>query len=139
MASVGVVNGTNLRVYSGGNAIAYATSCTLDISRALRETIHKDNPGSGWREIEVGQKSATLTIEALYSEDGANNTPDVLFDALNAGTSLSIEFSTQESGDDKYNFSAFCTAWSATGPVEENATFSCTFEVDGAITRGSIT
>jgi TP901-1 family phage major tail protein len=139
MASTGVVNGTNLRLYLSGSAVAYATSCTLTVNRELRETIHKDNPGSGWREVEVGQKSGTMTVEALYSDDGANNTADVLFDALNAGTALSAELSTQVSGDDKYNFTCYCTSWEATGPVEENATFSCSFEIDGAITRGSIT
>lgn len=139
MPSTGVINGTNLRLYLGGNAIAYATSCTLDVSRELRETIHKDNPGSGWREVEVGQKSGTMTVEALYNTDGTNNSPDVLFDALDNGTSLTAMLSTEVSGDSKYSFSCFATSFSSSAPVEENATFSVTFEIDGAITRTTVT
>lgn len=140
MASTGVINGTNLRAYIGSTPVGYATSATLSVSRDLRETIHKDNPGSGWAESEVAQKSGTLTVEALYNEDGTTNdytTPRTLFDALDDGTALSFTFETGVSGDNIYTFSAYCTSFEVTAAVEENATYSCEFTVTGAITMST--
>lgn len=134
MATTGVINGTLLRAYNGANAIAKATNCTLSISRETRETVHKDNPGSGWREVEVGRKTGTLTVEALYGEDGTNNNPDDLFTALDDGTSLTMKVSTEVTGDSLYSFSAYCTSYEINAPVEENSSYSCTFEIDGAVT-----
>lgn len=139
MATAGVVNGTALRAYSGGNVVAYATSCTLDLTRETRETIHKDNPGGGWAEAEVAGKSGTLTVEALFNEDGANNSPDVLFAALDNGTLLTMLVSTEVAGDTRYTFQAYCTGWSLNAAVEENATFSATFNITGAVTKATIT
>lgn len=140
MASTGVINGTNLRLYIGSTPIAYATSCTLSFSRELRETIHKDNPGSGWAESEPGQKSGTLTVEALYNEDGTTNnyeTPRTLFDALDDGTELSCTVETGVSGDNIYTFSAFCTEYEVTAAVEENATYSASFTITGEVTMST--
>lgn len=131
----GVINGTNLRFYASGVAIAYATNCTFSLSRELRETLHKDNPGAGWREIEVGRGQGTVTVEALYNEDGTTNKPITLFDALSAKTSLTCILDTTASGDSRYEFTAFCTQFEINAPVEENASYSATFEIDGAPTR----
>ena len=140
MASTGVINGTNLRAYIDTTPVAYATSATLSISRDTRETIHKDNPGSGWAESEVAQKSGTLTVEALYNEDGTDNnytTPRTLFDALDNGTKLAMTLETGTSGDNIYTFDAVCTSYEVSAPVEENSTLSCTFTVTGAITMST--
>lgn len=128
-----------MRAYVGSDVIAYATSCTLSITREIRETIHKDNPGSGWREVEVAGKSGTLTVEALYAIDGTTETPNDLFTALDNGTSLTMMVSTEVTGDTRYSFSAYCTGFELTGPVEENSSFSCTFEITGAVTQATIT
>jgi len=141
MASTGVINGTNLRLYVGSTPIAYATSCTLSFSRELRETIHKDQPRL-WRgqKVNRGQKSGTLTVEALYNEDGTSNnyeTPRTLFDALDDGTELSCTVETGVSGDNIYTFSAFCTEYEVTAAVEENATYSASFTITGAVTMST--
>jgi len=135
MPSTGVINGTNFRLYSEGVAIAYATNCTLSLSRELRETLHKDNPGAGWRELEVGRGQGTVTVEALHNEDGATNKPIDLFDALTNKTRLSCQLSTTVVGDSRYEFNAFVTQLELNAPVEENASYSATFEIDGAPTR----
>lgn len=137
MATTGVINGTNLRLYIGSTPIGYATSCTLSFSREVRETIHKDNPGSGWVESEPGQKSGTCTVEALYNEDGTTSSYEVprsLFDALDDGTELSCTVETGTAGDNIYTFSAYCTEYEVTAAVEENATYSATFTITGAVT-----
>lgn len=135
----GIINGTAMRLYKDGTAIGAATSCSMTVTREIRETIHKDNPNGGWREVEVGRKQGTMTAENLYSLDSANVKPGTLFDALDNGTLLLMRFTTDVSGDDYYEGSAYCTEFSITAPVEENTTYSCTFEVTAAITRSTET
>ena len=77
MPSVGVIKGEKFRLYLGGSFVAYSTECTIDLSAAEVEIVHKDNAGASWRNVQLGQKSGTVTVSALFSEDGANNTHDV--------------------------------------------------------------
>lgn len=139
MPTTGVINGTLLRLYIGGSAVAYATSCTLSMNTELRETIHKDNPGSGNREIETGQKSGSISFDALYSSDGAANAPDDLFTTWDNRTSISWIISTEVAGDVKYTGSGYITSLELNAPVEENSTISGTIEIDGSITKATIT
>jgi len=138
-ATTGVISGTDLRLYIGGSAVAYATDCTLSIEREFIETIHKDNPGDGWREGQVQQKSGTMTVSALYNHDGANNTPGTLFTALDDGTSLTGRLTTDAADDTYYEFSCFCTSFNVNAAVNENAAFDCEFTISGAVTKGTAT
>lgn len=129
--TAGVINGTDLRIFIGGNAIAYATNCTFDSSVEIRQTIHKDNPGSGWAEGEPGAKSATLSTDVLMNEDGANNDPYDLFAILSAGTQVAWYFSTETAGNRRLYGNGYITSFSIASPVEENASYSVTITVDG--------
>lgn len=134
MATTGIFNGTNLRIFVGGTAVGYSTTCTLDMNIDLRETLTKDSPGSGWRTISPGQKSGTLTGDALYSEDTANVSPIDLFGYFTNKTSITWSFTTDAAGDTGFTGSGYITALNMNAPVEDNVSFSFTIEVDGAIT-----
>jgi hypothetical protein len=131
-----IINGTDLRVYNGATAIGEATSATLSVSREMRNILTKDSPNSGWVSNKPGSKSATLTVEALYSETTTNVQPDVLFDALNNGTVLALSLKTTTNGYNFYSFSAYCTSFEVSSPVEDNVSYSATFTVSGAVYRG---
>lgn len=137
MAVNDIINGTDLRVYNGATAIGEATSATLSVSREMRSILTKDSPASGWVSNKPGSKSATLTVEALYSETTTNVQPDVLFDALNAGTVLALSLKTATNGYNFYSFSAYCTSFEVSSPVEDNVSYSATFTVSGAVYRGT--
>ncbi|MBK7873916.1 MAG: hypothetical protein IPJ74_26325 [Saprospiraceae bacterium] len=138
MATTGIINGTNLRIYRNGVAIAHAVTCTLDFTMEPRETLTKDLPGAGWTKIAPGRKSATLTTDGLIAYDSANETVMDLFDVFSADTLLALRFDTGgESGDPYWDGSGYCTALNMGATVEENATFSATFTVDGQVTRGT--
>ncbi len=132
-----IINGTDLRVYNGATAIGEATSATLSVTREMRNILTKDSPNSGWVSNKPGSKSATLTVEALYSETTTNVQPDVLFDALNNGTVLALSLKTSTSGYNFYSFSAYCTSFEVSSPVEDNVSYSATFTVSGAVYRGT--
>lgn len=137
--TAGVINGTNLRLYVGGNVVAYAVTCQLSMSRNLLETIHKDNPGSGWREVTMGQASATLTTDGLFNEDGTNNAPADLFALFAAKTQVAWYFSNENAGDTRYYGNGYVTALDYSATVEENSTFSVTIEVDGQVQKVVLT
>ena len=137
MAVNDIINGTDLRVYNNTTAIGEATSATLSITREMRNILTKDSPSSGWVSNKPGSKSATLTVEALYSETSNNVQPDVLFDALNNGTVLALTLKEGTAGYNFYSFSAYCTSFEISSPVEDNVSYSATFTVTGAIGRGT--
>ena len=137
MAVNDIINGTDLRVYNGATAIGEATSATLSVSREMRNILTKDSPSSGWVSNKPGQKSATLTVEALYSETTSNIQPDTLFDALENGTVLALTLKEGTAGYSFYSFSAYCTSFEISSPVEDNVSYSASFTVSGAVYRGT--
>ena len=141
MPSTGVILGTTLRAYkdvsSTKTAIGHATSFTLDLTRDTLEIADKDNT-SNYKEFLTGQKSATLTIDAFYSEDTTNVDPFDLFDDWDNGTSITMYASTDVSGDRELTFSAILTNVSYTGAVNEVATFSITAQVTGQVTKQTV-
>ena len=141
MATNGVLNGTDFRIWVSGEAIGYSTSCSLSMSAELRETIHKDNPGSGWRTFSMGQKSATITVDAFYNTDAnsvysARKDPDDVAALFINETPFQWQFRAA-SGDDMYSGSGYVTEMSIDSPVEDNATYSLTIEVNGAVAIGN--
>jgi len=141
MATSGVLNGTDFRIWVSGEAIGYSTSCSLSMSAELRETIHKDNPGSGWRTFLIGQKSATITVDAFYNTDAnsvysARKDPDDVAALFINETPFQWQFRAA-SGDDMYSGSGYVTEMSIDSPVEDNATYSLTIEVNGAVAIGN--
>lgn len=140
---MGVISGTNLRIYNGTDPYGYATSCTLDMSAEVRETLSKDSVSS-WAENEVGQLSATLSFEGFFSEDTTINSTNVenvsdLFGDFSGKTAVSWRFTTDATGEAVWSGSGYITSLSFTGNVEENATYSGTITVSGAITEADIT
>lgn len=141
MATSGVLNGTDFRIWVSGEAIGYSTSCSLSMSAELRETIHKDNPSGGWRTFSIGQKQASITVDAFYNTD-ANSAYTARKDADDIATLFinETQFEWQfraASGDDMYSGSGYITEMSIESPVEDNATYSMTIEVNGAVAIGN--
>ncbi len=87
---------------------------------------------------DVTQLSGTLSTEALYAGPGDSSTNylfDDLFTDLISGTALTIKFTTDVQGDNVFTMSAICTSLDLNAGVEENTSYSASFEVTGAITK----
>jgi predicted secreted protein len=132
-----IQNGTNLRIYLGGVAIGEATTCSLELSMETRETLTKDNVGS-YTSVEPGRRSATLNTDGLVSYDTANKKVTDLVTAFNDGTVLIARFTTGVASSPYWEGSVITTSLSMNAAVEENATYSATFTVKGAITQGTV-
>lgn len=139
---MGVINGTNLRIYDGTVPLGYATSCTLDMSAETRETLSKDSVSS-WAESEVGKLSGSLSFEGFFSEDVLINAVAVksiedIFTKFSGKTAISWRFTTDVSASVVYSGSGYLTAVNVSAPVEENATYSGTITISGAVTQGTV-
>ena len=137
MATTGIVNGSLLRLYVGDVAVAYSTSDTLDLTRAMREIAHKDNT-SAWVEVAPGQKSATFSTELLFADIGdasANIKFDTLFNSWNNGTAVVCTYTTDVLGDSIYTFSAFIESLSLNSSNQENVTASASLRINGEVLK----
>lgn len=137
MPTTGVVGGSLLRITSGGNNIAYATSCTFDRSRSTTTRVHKDLTG-GQAEVAINEDTTTVTVDGFFNYDGTNNSVDVLNTAYANKTELTMELTTGVTGDTEWQFTAICTALSFTAEAQQDSTFSATFTVQGAVTQATV-
>lgn len=132
-----VINGTNLRIYASGVAIGEATTCTMSLTTETRETLTKDNVGS-YTTAQPGRRSGTMQSEGLIAYDTSNVGVDDLFTYYNAGTILECKFTTNVTGSPVWTASAFITSLEFSAAVEENATYSATWTITGAVAQTTV-
>lgn len=140
MATAGIINGTDLLVYTssdGGTtytAITHASSASISFNMDVREASTKDS--EGYKESLEGQRSFTVEAEAMTALDAANGFEDI-YDLWVARTKIKIKFGTGEAGDRVYTGDAYITSVSVDSGVEDSSSFSVSFEGTGALTTAS--
>lgn len=135
MATTGITNGRNMRFFDGGTALGRATDCTLSFSSEMRETAHKDLTGN-WTAKAPGAMSGTGSASGLYSEDA--NAAESLFTKMNAGTALTLTFTTEVTGDQVWTGTAYISSLEMNAPDNENVTYSVSFEFTGAVVMSTV-
>ena len=142
MASVGVINGTILRLYFNTTGSTYAvignsTEVTIEFTHSVRETTSQDSAGNA--SYLEGKRVRNITFAALHSEDAAVNFWDY-YDKL-AGSDRGLvggRVNTGVSGDNYLEFIGYITQLSLTnGGVEGNAAFNGAIQVTGAVTKSA--
>lgn len=118
--------------------IACATSGTFSGSLEVIDATTKDNDGQ--REILPGGLTWTMTAEGLIefglSADVKSNVD--LFDLWKAKTPVRLAWTTGVNGDVMYYGNAYITQLEESAGLNEVASFSVTFEGDGAITKAIV-
>lgn len=142
MPTTGVINSRLLRVYTGATpvAVACATDAQISFNSELRDSTCKDT--GGWRDILPGLKSAQVTTSGLYQDTSAATDAGFndLYDDWAAGTEVTLRMSTEVTGDTFWSMPAYITSLELNSSgVDENVTFSATFEVAGTITKDTLT
>jgi len=135
MSTAGVMNGTLMGVYIGSTLIAHSTEGSISLSMDTRDISSKDSAGA--RALLEGMKSGSISVSALYSEDGAYGA-DELYTAMAARTPLAVKFSTEVSGDHFWSASSYLTSLEVSASTEDNMSFSATFELTGTITYTAV-
>ena len=140
-ASTSVMNSTDVVIQVSSDDVTYEfigkmTSASLAISMATRDTSTKDS--SGWMEVLEGQKSWTLSGEGLvvYNNSG-KATPDDIYGHLSSRTVIYIEFGSEATDEKYYSGTGYFTEFSTDAGVEDNATFSFSFQGTSTLTQGT--
>jgi len=131
MATTGIINGTLLGVYAGGTLIAHATEGSMSLSMDTRDATTKSS--SGYRNLLEGTRSGSISVSALYANDAAYGVND-LMSSFTGRSTLVVKFSTEVSGDDYWSATCYMTSLEVSAATEDNATYSATFEISGAVT-----
>ena len=135
-ASTSVMNRTDVVIKVGSEIVGKMTSASLSVTMATRDISTKDS--AGWMEVLEGQKSWTLSGEGLvvYNNTG-KATPDDIYTYLSNRTAVAIEFGSETTDEKYYSGSGFFTEFSTDAGVEDNATFSFSFQGTGTLTQGT--
>ena len=138
-ASTAIMNATDVLIQFSTDGVTYdevgrMTNASLSISMETRDTSTKDS--AGWRELLEGQKSWSLSGDGLvvYSLAGAEGFTD-LFGYLGGRTNLYVKFGSTASGEKYYSGRGFVTSLDQEAGVEDNVTFSFSFEGTGVLTE----
>lgn len=149
--ATGLLNGTDLIIRMGTDSssevvVAYATSCSLEISMDEIDQTNKDS--SGWKQIIGGTRSWSVSTEALYQNEdittpAAKNTFQdfwkYLGDPTDGRTKVYVELvvAGASSGDNNvfYGGDAYVTSLSVNGGTEDQSTYSVTLTGSGALAQ----
>lgn len=145
--TTGKINGTIIGLYKVVTGtpdtyvkIANGRSANFDLAVDMIETTEKDS--GGFKEYIAGEKGGTFQFEGILEYDtsigsGAYSFKDLVTDAL-AGTSYAIRWGTQVTGDDYMQSSVLISGISGSAPNNDVATFSCTMQMTGTISVGTV-
>ena len=135
-ASTSVMNSTDVVIKVGSEIVGKMTSASLSVSMATRDTSTKQS--AGWMEVLEGQKSWTLSGEGLVVYNNAGKaTPDEIYTLLSNRTAVAVEFGSETTDEKYYSGSGFFTEFTTDAGVEDNATFSFSFQGTGVLTQGT--
>lgn len=139
--TTGPMNGTDLAVYfnttdGSETLLAHATECSISLSEDARDITTKQS--GGWRELAEGLRSGSVSTSHLFAEDASNGFQD-LWTAFNGRDEVSILLSTETTGNYRFNCRARMSSLEQNAGVEDNVTFSATFEITGAVVYEEIT
>ena len=144
-ATVGVMNGTKLRLYvdqAGGSTytvIGNSLDVTLSYTHSPRETTNQDSGGNA--SFLEGKRSYTIDFNALHSVDGTNRFG--LWFATLVSSSLrgfvTYKVTSTNTGDETFTGSGYITSLvQASGGPESNATFNGSIQGTGTLTAGTV-
>lgn len=135
MATTGIMNGTLLGVYVGSTLVAHATEGSISLSMDTRDATTKDS--SGYRDLLEGTRSGSISVSALYADDSTYGV-NALMTAFSNRATLTVKFSTEVSGDDYWSATCYLTSLEVSAATEDNATYSASFEISGAVTFSTV-
>lgn len=133
------MNATDVLIQFSTDGVTYdevgrMTNSSLSISMETRDTSNKDS--AGFRELLSGQRSWSLAGDGLvvYSLTSADGFHD-LFGYWSGRTKLFVKFGSVSGGEKSYAGQGFITSLDQEAGVEDNATFSFSFEGTGTLTE----
>ena len=149
--ATGLLNGTDLLIKMGASdgtdyVVAYATSCSLEISMDEIDQTNKDS--SGWKQIIGGTRSWSVSSEALYQNEAISSGDNrvtfqsfwqYLGDPTDGRKKVYVELLIADSNSTDnnvyYSGDAYVTSLSVNGGTEDQSTYSVSLTGSGALTQ----
>jgi TP901-1 family phage major tail protein len=129
-------NSTKWKMIVGVVAIDNLSELSFEVNNKLIDVTTKDS--GGWEEYLPGLKGASFSGSGIVDFADTGYTPDEIFSALIAGTSLAIECSDAVSTNKEYTFTGYFDKYSIDGGVEDAIKFSFSGKVTGVVTQATI-
>jgi len=136
MQTVGILNGTNIKLFINGTAITGITENNLALAINMREATTKDSGGK--EEVLPGVSSATIGVGFFVAEDAAFPYND-LFDKYVDKGIIAFKYSNENVGDTRYKGNAFLESLDRDDPLEDNVSASATLHVTAGVSKETIT
>jgi len=140
-ASTSIMNATDVLIQFSTDGVTYSevgrcTSASLSVSMETRDTSNKDS--AGWRELLEGQKSWSLSGDGLvtYNIASADGYSD-LWGYLTGRTKLYVKFGSTTTDEKYYSGQGFLTSLDQEAGMEDNVTYSLSFEETAALTEAT--
>lgn len=128
MATTGTVNGTDILLYSDGNAIGASTGASMSWTQNTIETTNKDT--GNYSTFIAGRKAGTMSVEGMYALDETYGF-SYLWGLFIESSTVTLRYSTEVSGDKYYQCDAIITSLDSDAPDNDNASFSASFQATG--------
>tara|TARA_R100001244_G_scaffold52832_2_gene45881 strand:+ start:3414 stop:3860 length:447 start_codon:yes stop_codon:yes gene_type:complete len=140
--ATGLLNGTDLLLKVGSTAanevvIAFATSCSLEISADEIDQTNKDS--GGWKSIIQGTRSWSVSADAMYQNEAASSKKAFtdFFANVDAREKVFVELTIAGSDNSDanvyYHGEAYVSSLSVNGGTEDQSTWSISLTGTGAL------
>lgn len=144
--ATGLVNGTDLLLKVGSSnsnevVVAFATSCSLEISMDEIDQTNKDS--AGWKQIIGGLRSWSVSADALYQNEAETSKKaftdfwDNIENRSKVYVELTITGASSADSNKYYHGEAYVTSLSVNGGTEDQSTFSVSLTGSGALTEAA--
>ena len=142
MATNNVINGTLCVLKTGVDAasatpFAFSTSASISLSMDTRDISNKGS--AGWKQLLEAQMSWSASVEGLYAIQDAGGSAvknyDEMYDLLISRTPTYLTLTTAVTGDYSYSGEVYITSLEQSAPMEDNMTFSASFEGTGILNK----
>lgn len=138
-----VLDGTNLILSVGGNALGFSTGCKVTTTTETGERVTKEAESGKWKEKYVKSFSESISADGCVLTDGTDDTPtyDQLKALQLAGTAVDAQYSLREGSGrtgktaDGYKGSYIITSLELDGQAGDDAKYSIQLENCGAVTK----
>lgn len=135
MPTSGVFNGRIMNVYVGSDAVGCATESSLSLNRATIDATCKDS--NSWGDFLAGQMDWSVSSSSLLALDESAESAEDFFDALIAGTNLTVKLSTGVAGDWYLSGTSIVTSFEISAPDNDVVTYSVTLTGKGALAKAT--
>lgn len=138
-----VLDGTDLILSMGGNALGFSTGCKVSTSAETGERVTKEASGGKWKESYIKSFSEQITADGVVLTDGTSDVPsyDQVKDLMMKGEPVETAYNLRE-GDKRtgkstggYKGKYLITALDIDAQAGDDAKYSLTLQNCGKVEK----